>query len=454
MSVVSINPHAPGDVVLRAPAGGATGAAEAVSRAGNAFPSWSRRPAAERAAALSGLADELAAGAEELATLVVREVGKPITEAAAEVARAVAILRFYGQMAMAADGESFPAVDDVLLFARRRPVGVCALLTPWNFPVAIPVWKLAPAVAFGNTVVLKPAPQASATAVLLAEMIRRHLPPGVVELVLGDAETGAPLLDHLEVAAVSFTGSTQVGRAVASAAARRGARVQAEMGGQNPAVVLADADLNRAAQTIATAAMGYAGQKCTATSRVIVEEPIYGEFRDCLVAAVESLEVLDPVRPGCQVGPVISADARAAVAEALGRSRGRVLTGGDAIEAEGFYVRPTLVELDGPADVFAREEVFAPIAGLLRAETAQQAIDLANDVPLGLVAALFTSDLSHALREANRLEAGLVRVNAPTTGVDFHAPFGGTKQSSYGPREQGLAARDFYTETVTVTLAP
>jgi alpha-ketoglutaric semialdehyde dehydrogenase len=226
------------------------------------------------------------------------------------------------------------------------------------------------------------------------------------------------------------------------------------MGGQNPSIVLADADLDRAATAIAYAAMGYAGQKCTATSRVIAQDAVYAEFRDRLIAAVQALQVIDPAQEGTLVGPVIDDGARSAALDAVAAAGGRVLTGGSRLDAPGFYLAPTVVQLDEPAGPLASEEVFAPVAALLRAGSAEQAVTMANAVRFGLVAAVFTSDLGSALRLTRSLEAGMIRVNAPTSGVDFHAPFGGSKDSSYGPREQGLAARAFYTESRTVLIVP
>ncbi len=386
---------------------------------------------------------------------MIREVGKPATEARGEVARGVAILRYFAQEALAPDGETLPAAAaDQLLFARHIPVGVAALLTPWNFPVAIPLWKAAPSLAYGNATLLKPSSAAAATALLLADILGAVLPPGVFDVVLGGAETAQALIGDPGVSAVSFTGSSAVGRDVAARAAARGCRVQAEMGGQNPSVVLADADLDRAAAAIAYAAMGYAGQKCTATSRVIVAEPVYEPFRQALTAAVEALGVVDPADEKTMVGPVIDAGSRAAALAAVERSGGRVLTGGRALEAPGYYMAPTLVELDSPAGPLATDEVFAPVAAMIRARSADEAVEIANAVRYGLVASVFTSDLGQALRLTRRLEAGMVRVNAPTSGVDFNAPFGGAKESSYGPREQGKAARAFYTESQTVLIVP
>jgi acyl-CoA reductase-like NAD-dependent aldehyde dehydrogenase len=455
MTFTSINPHDPSEVVGEWAEFDVAAVDAAVARATVAAAGWRATPAAQRGAALAAAATALEQRAAEVTDLVVREVGKPLTEARGEVARAVAILRYYAQMVLLPDGDTMPAADpDALLMSRRYPLGVVALVTPWNFPVAIPLWKAAPSLAYGNATILKPASAAAACALLVHEIIASHLPQDVFQVVLGGSKTAGPLLDHTEVAAVSFTGSVPVGQAVSRRVAERGARVQAEMGGQNPSIVLADADLDRAAANITYASMVYAGQKCTATSRVIVEAAAYDAFRDRLVAAVEALQVLDPSLADTMVGPVIDESSRSAALAAVAGGGGRVLTGGSALDAPGFYLAPTLVELDEPTGTLAKEEVFAPVAAVIRAATAQEAVTIANDVRFGLVAALFTSDLERALRITNRIEAGMIRVNAPTSGVDFHAPFGGSKGSSLGPREQGLAAREFYTETRTILVVP
>jgi acyl-CoA reductase-like NAD-dependent aldehyde dehydrogenase len=455
MTFVSLNPHDPADVLGEWQPAGPAGAEAAVGRAVSAAATWRETPAAARAAALSAAAAALEQRSADITSLVVREVGKPLSEARGEVARGVAILRYYAQAALLPDGETIPAAaPDQLLMARHVPVGVTALLTPWNFPIAIPLWKAAPSLAFGNATMLKPASAAAATALALADILGTVLPPDVFQVVLGGATTAGALIDHPDVAAISFTGSSEVGRLVSRRAAERGCRVQAEMGGQNPSIVLADADLDRAATAIAYASMGYAGQKCTATSRVIVEAAVYPQFRDRLAGAVEALQVVDPADDKTLVGPVIDAGARASALAAVAVSGGRVITGGTALDSPGYYLAPTLVELDRPAGPLATEEVFAPVAALIRAESAGQAVSIANAVRYGLVAAVFTSDLGGALRLTRQLEAGMIRVNAPTSGVDFQAPFGGAKESSYGPREQGMAARSFYTESRTILIVP
>jgi len=455
MTFASVNPHDPADVVGRWEAVGGGDVDAVIGRAAKAAEVWRDAPGAARAKALGDAATALEQRAGEVTDLVVREVGKPVSEARGEVARGVAILRYYAQAALAPDGETLPAADpDQLLMARYLPVGVAALITPWNFPVAIPLWKAAPSLAYGNATIVKPSSAAAATGLLLHEIIGPLLPADVFQVVLGGGDTARALIDNPGVAAVSFTGSSAVGRDISARAAARGCRVQAEMGGQNPSIVLQDADVDRAATTIAYAAMGYAGQKCTATSRVIVVDEVYDRFRDALVAAVEALRVIDPADQATLVGPVIDDGARTGALTAVSGSGGRVLTGGRPLEAPGYYLAPTLVELDRPAGPLATEEVFAPVAALIRAGSADEAISVGNAVRYGLVASVFTSDLSHALRLTRRVEAGMVRVNAPTSGVDFNAPFGGSKESSYGPREQGQAARAFYTESRTVLIVP
>ena len=455
MAFKSINPHRPSDVVGEFEETGPGGVDGAVARAREALRGWREEPAGARGRALARIADDLEERSEELARLIVREVGKPVVEARGEVARAVSILRYYAQIVLAPDGETYPATRaGEWLIARRYPIGVCALLTPWNFPVAIPLWKAAPALVYGNAVVLKPAAEGTAVAQAVAGMADAHLPEDVFQVVPGDAETGEPLVDHPGVDAISFTGSTKVGQIVAQRAVGRGAKVQCEMGGQNPSLVLAGADLDRAASIIAHAAMGYAGQKCTATSRVIVEGSVYDELRDRLVAAVEALEVVGPESESCQVGPVIAGESRGNALEAVRTGGGRTLTGGKELDADGFYLAPSLIELEDSGSPLAKEEVFAPVTALLKVGSADEAVRVANDVRYGLAAAVFTNDLDEAMKVADRLEAGLLKVNGSTAGVDYHAPFGGIKQSGIGTKEQGLAARDFFTESKTFLLSP
>lgn len=447
--VISHNPARPEEILTETPATGRLGVVAAVERARAAARRWAQGGATHRAAALHSAAERVERAGGELADLVVREVGKPLTEARGEIARTVAILRYYAQQPYDPVGSVHePAAGAGLLFTRRAPHGVAGLITPWNFPLAIPVWKAAPALATGNAVVLKPAPPATACALRLAELLEGVFPQDVFTVVPGGADEGMALVDSADV--VSFTGSTAVGRAVVQAATGRGTPVQAEMGGQNAAIVLPDADVDATAAQLAGAIAGYAGQKCTATKRIItVGDP--GSLRDALIAALHALRTGDPNAPDTVCGPLISAAARDTVLGAA--SGGRILTGGVVPAGlHGWYAAPTLVEDLPDGHRLTTEEVFGPIAVLSSAPDLDTALARANAVAHGLVSSVHTADLDAALRCADRLATGMVKINAPTTGVDFHLPFGGEKASSHGPREQGKAALDFYTRTRTVTM--
>lgn len=447
----STSPQRPSDVVVSFAEAGAAEVGRAAAAAREAQRGWAAAPPATRANALDAAAGAVAAASAELTDLVVREVGKPRTEAAGEVGRSVAILRYYAQQVYDPQGAVHaPNGGAGLAYTRRRARGVAGLITPWNFPLAIPLWKAAPALAFGNGVLLKPAPQATACALRLQELLAAHLPEGLFTVLPGDAEAGRAVVDAADI--VSFTGSAAVGAHVSAAAVARGVPVQCEMGGQNPSIVLPDADLATAAAHIANAAFGFAGQKCTATKRVIVVgDP--APFTDALVAAAEKLGLGDPADAATVVGPVIEESARERVVSAAA-AEGRVLTGGAATGADGWFVGPTLVDGLGPDAHLLREEVFGPIAAMVSVPDLDAAITAANDVRYGLTAAIYTADLDAALRATDRLAAGQIKVNAPTSGVDFYLPFGGQRDSSYGQREQGKAAQEFYTSVHTVTLAP
>jgi alpha-ketoglutaric semialdehyde dehydrogenase len=456
-TIKSLSPQDQSEVVSEAPAADRDAVAATFTRAREAAHEW-RRSAQARADALTAAAEGLQAAKDDAIDLMVREVGKPVTEATQEHARSVRILRYHAQAALDSDGETYPAAPpadpQTLLLGRRRPRGVAGLITPWNFPFAIPLWKASPALAYGNTVVLKPASDAIGCALLLAEILSKSLPEGVFNVVTGPGEAGKALIDLADV--VSFTGSTAVGLGVAQQASARGIPAQCEMGGLNASIVLADADVEAAAKVIATAAMGYAGQKCTATSRVIVvgdSAPV----TDALVAAVEGLAAGDPADESTVVGPVINSPARDEVVEAARRAPGdggRVATGGQALDGPGLFVTPTVVDGQSPDAALAQEEVFGPIVTVLRAQSAEQAVEISNGVPYGLVTSIFTGDLDAVLSVVEGVDTGMIRINQPTSGVDFHAPFGGEKQSSFGPREQGKNAREHYTSTHTITIGP
>jgi acyl-CoA reductase-like NAD-dependent aldehyde dehydrogenase len=454
-TIESRSPQDQTDVVISAPAADGAVVAAAFERARAAQRDWARNALA-RADALAAAAEAMQAAKDEVVDLMVREVGKPLTEAVGEHGRSVRILRYQAQAALDPDGDTYPIAPPsdprTLLMSRRRPRGVAGLITPWNFPFAIPLWKAAPALAYGNAVVLKPASDAIGCALKLQEILGSCLPAGVFNVVTGPGAAGQALIELADL--VSFTGSTGVGMGVAAAATARGIPSQCEMGGLNASIVLADADVEAAAKIIAGAAMGYAGQKCTATGRVIVVgDP--GPVTEALAAAVEALPTGDPAAAATVVGPVINPAARDEVLDAARGAAGdggRVVTGGKALEGPGLFVTPVVVDGQSPDARLAQEEVFGPIVTVLRAASAAEAVAISNAVPFGLVTSVFTRDLDAALTVVEGLETGMIRINMPTSGVDFHAPFGGEKGSSFGPREQGKAAREFYTSTHTITI--
>lgn len=453
-TVMSRSPQQPDDIVVEVENTSADAVSRAASKAREAAHAWSRRPPAERAAALDAAATALAAAHDEITALVVREVGKPLDEARGEVARGISILRYYAQQVFDPIGDTHSASARGMLFTDRRPHGVAGLITPWNFPLAIPLWKAAPALAFGNGVVLKPAPAATAIAIRLAEIITDALPPGLLHVIPGGAETGAALIESSDC--VSFTGSAAVGSRVAATATGRGIPVQAEMGGQNAVVVLDDVDPQKATNQILNGAFSYAGQKCTATRRVIVVGNAK-EFVDAFVEGSRALRPQDPGHAGTIIGPVINEAAQSAVIDAAAqatRDGGRVIAGGEKASDDGWYVTPTLIEGLPPDHRLCQEEVFGPMCTLHYVDTVQDAVRIANSVRYGLVTGVHTTSLDRALEVIDGVDTGMVKVNAPTAGVDFYLPFGGAKESSYGMREQGKAARDFYTFTRTITVAP
>lgn len=459
--VPSVNPSDEGDVVALAPEGSEGDACAAVRAAADALPAWRALAGPARAEHLYAWAAAITARADVLATAMSREVGKPIGEARGEVARCVTILRYYAGEAVREIGEVIPAQSAAALqLTLREPLGVVALITPWNFPLAIPLWKAAPALAFGNTVVLKPSEMSPYMAHLLAETaMAAGLPAGAFNVLYGTGTAvGTPLIRQDDVRGISFTGSSAVGARVAGVAAERNVRYQTEMGGKNVAIVMPDADLDVAAALTAAGAMRYAGQKCTATSRVVVARAVRDPFLARLRAQVEKLPLGPVTDPAAAVGPLIAERARASIRQALSDSAPERLFGGelpaDPRFEKGFFFAPLVISLDDPDAPLAQRELFGPVLGAFVADDLDHAIDLANRTPYGLSASLFTRDLRAALHYVRRIEAGLVRVNGDTTGVDPHAPFGGVKGSSSGSREQGPAAREFYTETKTIQFNP
>ena len=454
-----INPSDVSDVVGEYARASRADADMAIAAAKAAFPACGRMTPQARADALKTIGDEVIARRDELGRLLSREEGKPLADGVAEVVRAGQIFSFFAGEALRLVGEKVASTrPGVTVEITREPVGVVLLITPWNFPIAIPAWKIAPALAYGNCVVFKPADLVSATAHALAEIIARAaFPAGAFNLVMGrGAEIGEALLSHDDVAAVSFTGSAATGRKVAEAAvaAPKMKKLQLEMGGKNPLVVLDDADLELAVEAAANGAFYQTGQRCTASSRLIVTAGIHDRFVEALTAKTKALIVDDALKPGTQIGPVVDEaqldqDLRYL---AIGKDEGAKLHwGGERLnrDKQGFYLQPALFVGVDNAMRIAREEIFGPVAAVVRVKDYEEALAVANDTPYGLSSGIFTTSLKHATHFQRNSEAGMVMVNVPTAGVDYHVPFGGRKASSYGPREQGGFAVEFYTSVKT-----
>ena len=389
-----------------------------------------------------------------------REEGKTLPEAKGEVKRAINILRYFGGEGARQFSYQIPSErDNVFCYTMRKPLGTVALITPWNFPIAIPVWKLAPALVAGNTVVIKPASLAPLSSYRVVEALHEAgIPAGVLNYVTGaGGAVGDTLVEHPAIRAVSFTGSCGVGNSLYEKVTRRKIRVQLEMGGKNPTIVLKDADLDYAADVLVNGAFFSTGQKCTACSRAIIEKPIYEPLLERLIARTQKLKVGNGLEPGVDIGPAVDAaqletDLKyieiARNEGALLLSGGNRLTGGSY--DQGYFIEPTLFTGVTPEMRIAQEEVFGPVLGLMVANDFEDAMRLANGVKFGLSASIVSRDLTRVHQFINGIEAGLITVNLPTAGVEYQLPFGGTKESSFGMREQGPAALDFYTETRTV----
>lgn len=450
------NPWRPGEVVGEFPSSGAEDVAAAVDAAVEARRAWSRLPAAGRGAYLDKAAAAIEAAQEEIAQEMTREMGKPLRESRGEAARAAAILRFFAGEGLRPVGQLFEqSASGSLVYTRRRPLGVVGLITPWNFPIAIPTWKAAPALAYGNTVVMKLAQDAPLTGLQLARAFERAgLPDGVFNVVVGrGSEAGEPLVADPRVRAISFTGSVPVGEGVRDRATALGKRVQLELGGHNPLIVARDADLDAAAGAAFAGAFWSAGQKCTATRRVYVAREVYDEFRRRLARRVEQARVGDPADPETEVGPLVNQTQFEEVLEAIERGRaegGRVLAGGERADDAAYLIAPTVFESVADDAFLSCEEVFGPVTSLYAFETVDEVIARANAVRFGLSAAVFTTSLVTAQQCVDELETGIIHINSQTAGADVHVPFGGTKASGFGPHEQGSAAHEFYTEEITV----
>ncbi len=431
-------------------------ARQAIEAASESAATWAAATPQRRADALDQVGSELLARKEELGRLLAREEGKTLPEAVAEAARAGQIFKFFAGEALRIAGDKLASLrPDIDVDVTREPVGVIGIIAPWNFPLAIPAWKIAPALAYGNTVVFKPAELVAACGWALAEILSRAgLPAGVFNLVNGSGrQVGQALAESPRVDAISFTGSDDTGAQVLQQATQRGAKVQLALGGKNPLVVLADADLDRAVDCAIDGAFFSTGQRCTATSRIIVERKVHERFVGALRARMKQLKVGPALAPGSDIGPVAS---RAQLEQnqawlEIGRQEGAEhIAGGQWVECEsrGHFMSPALF-LAAPEQRIAREEIFGPVAAVLAAEGYEHALALANDSRYGLCAGICTTSLKHATHFKRHAQAGMAMVNLPTAGVDYHVPFGGRKGSGHGPREQGRHAAEFYTTTKT-----
>ncbi|MEO9176236.1 MAG: aldehyde dehydrogenase family protein [Gaiellales bacterium] len=452
-----LNPSDLSDVVGQAVRVDRSGVERAVAAARDAQPGWAAVSPQVRADVLDRAATEIVARKDELGELLAREEGKTRAEAIGEVARAGQVLRFAAGEAVRNTGQLIDSVrPGITVEMTREPVGVVGLITPWNFPIAIPAWKAAPALAYGNAVILKPAALVPASAWALVDvLVRAGVPEGVLGLVFGPGgEVGDALVESRGVDAISFTGSVETGRGIAIACATRGARVQLEMGGKNPLVVLDDADLEIAVDCALQGAFFSTGQRCTASSRLIVTDGIHDRFVARLVERLGETQVGNALEAGVAIGPVVDERQLQQDLEyvAIGSDEGAELAfGGRLLEraTKGHFLEPALFVGATNQMRIAREEIFGPVAAVIRVSDYDEALAVANDTEFGLCSGICTTSLRHASHFRRHAEAGMVMVNLPTAGVDFHVPFGGRKGSSYGPREQGSYAREFYTQVKT-----
>jgi len=452
----SENPSNTQEIVARFPDGTAADVDAAVTAARKAFPGWAGASPEVRSDCLDRIGDLILKRREQLGSLLSREEGKTLPEGIGEVARAGRIFKYFAGEALRRHGQTLdstrPGID---ANTYREPFGVFGLITPWNFPIAIPAWKSAPAMAFGNTVVIKPAGPTPAIAAALADIVyEAGVPAGVFNMVFGRGGVGEALANHEGVDGISFTGSQGVGAKVAAAAVKRQARIQLEMGGKNPLVILDDADLDRAVMVATDGSFFATGQRCTASSRIIVTQGIYDKFVVALSAKAASLKVGDALDASTQIGPQVSKDQveqTFSYVDIAKKEGGRLVTGGQRLKLDkpGHYVSPAVVADTSPTMRVNVEEIFGPVASVIKVRDYEEALSVANGGDFGLSAGIVTTSLKYSRHFTRNIRAGMVMVNLPTAGVDYHVPFGGTKKSSYGPREQGFAAVEFYTTIKT-----
>lgn len=458
-SVANINPSDLTDVIGNFATANTAETESAISAAYDAFPSWSRTHILTRYEILKSVGDQILARKDELGLLLSREQGKTLTEGNAEVVRAGQIFHYYAAETLRLAGEKQSAIrPNIEVEITREPLGVVGLITPWNFPMSIPAWKIAPALAYGNTVVFKPAELVPASAHVLAEIIQKAgAPAGVFNLVMGKGSVvGTAILNSPKVAGVSFTGSVPTGRIIAQSCVTSSPmkKVQLEMGGKNPLVILDDTDLDVAVEATINGSFFATGQRCTASERLIVTEGIHDRFVAAVIERMNSLKIDHALKPGTEIGPVV--DSKQLEQDLsyidIGRSEGgKLVSGGLPLKRDtnGFYLAPALfTEVDNSMRI-AREEIFGPVAGVIRVRNYEEALAVANDTEFGLSSGICTTSLKHANHFKRNTQSGMTMVNLPTSGVEFHVAFGGRKASSYGPREQGRYAAEFYTTVKT-----
>jgi aldehyde dehydrogenase (NAD+) len=460
----SINPANRDEVVGYVQKSGAEDVNRAIEAAKQAKKSWRKLSAAARGDLLHKAANILEGRLNEVAETMTREMGKTLPEAKGETARGIAILRYYAGEGMRRMGDVIPSTDsEALMYTTRVPLGVVGVITPWNFPVAIPIWKMAPALVYGNTVVLKPAQEAAVTAAKVIECFSEAgFPAGVVNFITGKGSViGNTLTEHPDLNGITFTGSNTVGKQIAQKALARGIKYQLEMGGKNPIIILPDANLDLAADATISGGMKSTGQKCTATSRVFVHQDIYDSFKNKLLERLKQISVGNGLQEGIWMGPCASESQLKTVLGYIekGKQEGAALLyGGEQLNSgelsKGFYVTPALFDNVKPEMTIAREEIFGPVLALIPYKDLDEAIELANDINLGLSASIFTKDIGNILSFVQEIEAGMVRINSETAGVELQAPFGGMKDSSSHSREQGQAAIEFFTSIKTVFIKP
>ncbi|MDK4738512.1 aldehyde dehydrogenase family protein [Rhizobium sp. CNPSo 3464] len=458
----NINPSDTNEVVGLYASASVQDVADAIAAAKAAFPAWSRSGILERHTILKKVGDEILARKDELGALLAREEGKTLPEAIGETIRAAQIFEFFAGEALRLAGEVVPSVrPNIGVEITREPLGVIGIITPWNFPIAIPAWKIAPALCYGNTVVFKPADLVPGCSWAIVDILHRAgLPKGVLNLVMGKGSVvGQAMLDSPVLSGITFTGSVGTGKRVALSSVEHGRKYQLEMGGKNPMIVLDDADLTVAVEAAANSAFFSTGQRCTASSRLIVTEGIHDRFVAALTEKLKTLNVDNAIKAGTHIGPVVDAKQLKTDTDyiEIGKQEGAKLAfGGELVSRDtpGFYLQPTLFTEATNQMRISREEIFGPVASVIRVKDYDEALATANDTPFGLSSGIATTSLKYATHFKRNAEAGMVMVNLPTAGVDFHVPFGGRKGSSFGPREQGKYAAEFFTTVKTAyTLA-